>query len=148
MILHIKCTLFQHSVFSHSLPVNYYGYRGSRKCYFKNYLYMCMCTNEVFSCLLSKFLKSQINRNTNQCVMYLSKALMSWKHDNLFSRCPKKGWIIPVEMTHLCLTSPWSCACCMHKEKDCLCCLKERTQSASVDVSVQPVPSLYFRHGG
>lgn len=112
------------------------------------FLIICMCTNEVVSCLLSKFLKSLINRNTNQCVMYLSKALMSWKHDNLFSCCPQQGWITPVEMTHLCLTSPWSCACCMHKEKDCLCCLKERTQSASVDVSVRPAPSLYFRHGG
>ncbi len=87
---------------------------------------ICMCTNEVVSCLLSKFLKSPINRNANQCVMYLSKALMSWKHDNLFSHCPQQGWITPVEMTHLCLTSPWSCACCMHKVKDCLCCLKER----------------------
>lgn len=108
-----------------------------------------MCANCVFSRSPSKFLqRSPINRSANQCVMYLSESLMSWKRDNLFSRWPQQGWIVPVEMTHLCLTSPWSCACCMHKEKDCLCCLKERTQSASVDVSVQPVPSLYFRHGG
>lgn len=88
-----------------------------------------VCIQIMFSFGFSWFLKSPINRNANRCVMYLSESFNCWKHDNLFSHCSQQGWITPVEMTHLCLTSPWSCAYCIHKEKDCLCCLKQHTQS-------------------
>lgn len=74
-------------LFSHSLPMNYYGYRGRRKCLF--FKMICMCGND-FSLSIGS-LKSPVNREANQCVIYFSETLMSWKLDNLFSVAPNKA---------------------------------------------------------
>lgn len=48
-----------------------------------------MCGNDLSLAIES--LKSPVNREANQCVMYFSETLMSWKLDNLFLVAPNKA---------------------------------------------------------